>query len=202
MNNEIKLSETLEDIVLQMSLKYKGEDNIVSSRDVELSDEVENDLPEYLKTLQEAGFIEKYEYYFPGAWQVTITPELLTYFVDKDKKNEEPDTETESGREIVSDVSKDLISDNAQEETQKNIDLKAVGRLVRQIKKYNIVLEAEFGPNVSVIRELAQAIDYMISTGEAQDMILPALLSLRDEALKTGNGIITNGIYHMIQDIL
>ena len=160
------------ELISKLIAGKQGNKTSISSRDVELDDEAEEKLPPILKMLKGTGLITSYDYFFPGAWEVTPSNELLTFF-------EEPK------EEAVSAPDSDPL-------------LEKVFMLISSIKKYDIVLESEFGPEAVLVREAVDNIVYMINADKGMDAIQPMLLKLQDLCISNNAGIIANGIYRMI----
>ena len=102
------------------------------------------------------------------------------------------------------DVSDIQIQQGTKNSTQtKNVNngfnYDAVGKIIEQIRKYDEMLDSEFGENASELREKMEEISALVQRQENPSRIQVLLGEIKNIAMGVGESLIASGILSLLQ---
>lgn len=200
------IDKTAEELVGIICSGYKGEDFKITNNDVEIPKYMERDLQLEFEKLKQYGLISKYIYYISGYWEISILPSILSYLQDKENvMNQEQKTNNYINNFYGS--SSDIqIQQGTSNSTQiKNgnsvFDYEAIGKIIEQIKKYDGMLDSEFGADAIELREKVEEISLLVQKKENSNKIKALLGDIKNLAIGVGGSIIASGILGLLEGI-
>ncbi len=194
---------TAEELVSIICDNYRREDFKLTNNDIEIPTYLERDLQFEFEKLKQYGLISQYVYYISGFWEISILPSILSYFQDKEKAMNQ-EQKTNSYTNIFNgDVSDIQIQQGTKDSTQtKNVnngfDYDAVGKIIEQIRKYDGMLDSEFGECASELREKMEEIFVVVQRQENPSKIQVLLGDIKNLAMGVGGSLIASGILSLL----
>lgn len=186
---------------------YKRTDYKMFSGDVQIPEYLERDLELEFEKLKQYGLISRYDYYIDGCWEICILPCVLTYLQDKEEAmNKEKETNNFTNN-FYGDVSDIQIQQGTTNSIQtKNInnglDYELVGNIIDQIKRYDAMIDEEFGNNAAEFREKVNEISVLVKKQEKPDRIKNLLSDIKNLAIGVGGSLIASGIVNLLQGMI
>lgn len=201
---EIKIIDsTAEGLVAIICDGYKRNDYKLTNNDIEIPEYLERDLQFEFEKLKQYGLISQYAYYISGVWEISILPSILSYFQDKENAMNQ-EQKTNSYTNIFNgDVSDIQIQQGTKNSTQtKNVnngfDYDAVGKIIEQIRKYDGMLDSEFGESASELREKMEEISVLVQRQQNPSKIQALLGDIKNLAMGVGGSLIASGILSLL----
>lgn len=183
---------------------YKREDYKVTNNDLELPEYLERDLPFEFEKLKQYGLISQYDCYVSGDWEISILPSILSYFQDKEKAmNQEQKTNSYTNN-FYGDVLDIQIQQGTKNSTQtksvnNGFDYEAVGKIIEQIRKYDGMLDSEFGNSAIELREKMEEISSLVQKRDNPGKIQALLGDIKNLAIGVGESLISAGILSLLK---
>ncbi len=186
---------------------YRRTDYKVSSRDVQIPEYLERDLELEFEKLKQYGLISQYFYYIDGCWEISILPSMFTYLQDKEEAMSKAQKTNNFTNNFYGDVSDVQIQQGTTNSIQtKNVnsglDYELVGKIIEQIKKYDGMIDDEFGTNAAELREKVDEISFLVKKQEKPDRIKSLLCDIKNLAIGVGGSLIASGIVNLLQGIV
>ncbi len=200
------LDKTAEELVNIIYNAYSRTDYKVTNNDVEIPQYMEGDLQLEFEKLKQYGLISQYGYYITGAWEISILPCMLTYMQDKeDAMSQEQRTNNYTnvfnGNVTDVQIQQGTVNSIQTKTVTAELDYEAVGKLVEQIRKYDGMLDAEFGENAVELREKVKELSVLVQSKNNPSRIKVLLGDVKSVALKVTGSIIASGILDWLKDI-
>lgn len=197
------IDSTAEELVSIICDNYRREDFKLTNSDIEIPQYLERDLQFEFEKLKQYGLISQYAYHISGIWEISILPSILSYFQDKENAmNQEQKTNSYTNifNGNVSDIQ---IQQGTKNSTQtKNVnngfDYDAVGKVIEQIRKYDGMLDSEFGESASELREKMEEISVLVQRKENPSKIQVLLGDIKNLAMGVGGSLIASGILSLL----
>ena len=82
------------------------------------------------------------------------------------------------------------------------LDYELVGKIIEQIKKYDGMIDDEFGTNAAELREKVDEISFLVKKQEKPDRIKSLLCDIKNLAIGVGGSLIASGIANLLQGIV
>lgn len=200
------IDKTAQELVSIICEGYKREDFKLTNNDVEIPIYIERDLEFEFEKLKQYGLISRYIYYMEGCWEISILPSILTYLQDKETAMNQ-EQKTSSYTNIFNGNVTDIqIQQGTTNSTQtKNVnsqfDYEAVNKIIEQIKKYDGILESEFGTKAVELREKVEEISFWVSKKDNPSKIKILLEDIKNLAIGVGGSLIASGILSKLQSL-
>lgn len=186
---------------------YKRTDYKVFSGDIQIPEYLKRDLELEFEKLKQYGLISRYDYYIDGCWEICILPSVLTYLQDKEEamnKEKETNNFTNNFYGDVSDVQIQQGTTNSIQTKNVNsgLDYELVGKIIDQIKKYDAMIDEEFGDNAAEFREKIDEISFLVEKQDKPVRIKNLLSDIKNLAIGVGGSLIASGIVNLLQGII
>ena len=145
------LDKTAEELVAILAEGYNREDYIVTDKEVTIPIYLKNSLSLEFDKLKQYGMISNYCYNVTGDWNVNILPRLLTYFEDKGCASVQSSSNTNNffGDVTGIQIQQGTVNSTQNQTINQGLDYESIKKLVEQIRKYDILLDSEFGDKAS-----------------------------------------------------
>lgn len=197
------IDSTTEELVSIICDNYKRDDFKLTNNDIEIPEYLERDLQFEFEKLKQYGLISQYAYYISGIWEISILPSILSYFQDKENAmNQEQKTNnyTNIFNGAVSDIQIQQGTKNSTQTKNVNMgfDYEAVGKIIEQIRKYDGILDSEFGESASELREKMEEISLLVQRQENPSKIQMLLGDIKNLAIGAGGSLIASGILSLL----
>lgn len=199
MSSFTEVDETTEQLISILCAGYKGNYKIIND-DVEIPEYMNVNLKILFDTLKRNSLISNYYYYVSGSWGLSIYPCLLTYFEDKRKNNEKDSYNVNNFYGNLTGVQVQQGTSNSQQ-TQNitsQLDFDEVNRIVKNIKKYDDMFDAEFGDKAAELRTKLDDIENLLKKKQDPSKIKTLLLDIKNLAIGISGSIIASGIVSQI----
>ena len=193
------IDSTAEELVAIICDGYKGEDFKVTSRDIEVPEYLNRDLEFEFEKLKQYGLIAKYIYDISGMWEISLLPSLLTYFKDKENVMNQEQKTNNYANNFYGDVSSVQIQQGTKNSCQINnmnseFDYEAVGKIIEQIKRYDNMLDTEFGKSADELRGKLDEISELVQKRDNPGRIQILLNDIKNLAIGVSGSLIASGI--------
>lgn len=197
MNTLDRTSEELINILIE---GYKRDDYIISDTDVKLPSYIENNIRDEFEKLRDAGLISKFEIWITGNWEVGVRPTLFTYFDEKEKNREESLAYTTNIYGNVSNLQlqQGTINSTQNQTIEQGFDYSVVENIIEQIKKYENMIDLEFGDKASELRNKVEELDNLVREKKNPRKINAVLSDIKSLAIGVTGSLIASGIVAMI----
>lgn len=197
------IDSTAEELVANICDGYKRNDFKLTNNDIRIPEYLERDLQFEFEKLKQYGLISQYAYYISGIWEISILPSILSYFQDKENAMNQEQKTSSYTNIFNGDVSDIQIQQGTKNSTQtKNVnnefDYDAVGKIIEQIRKYDGMLDSEFGESASELREKMEEILVLVQRQENPSKIQVLLADIKNLALGVGGSLIASGILSLL----
>ena len=197
------IDSTAEELAAIICDGYKGEDFKVTSRDIVVPKYLNRDLAFEFEKLKQYGLIAKYIYDISGMWEISLLPGLLTYFKDKENVMSQEQKTNNYVNNFYGDVSGIQIQQGTKNSTQINnmnsgFDYEAAGKIIEQIKKYDSMLDTEFGKSADELRGKIEEISELVQKRDNPGRIQILLNDIKNLAIGVGGSLIASGILRLL----
>ena len=197
------IDSTAEELVANICDGYKRNDFKLTNNDIRIPEYLERDLQFEFEKLKQYGLISQYAYYISGIWEISILPSILSYFQDKENAMNQEQKTSSYTNIFNGDVSDIQIQQGTKNSTQtKNVnnefDYDAVGKIIEQIRKYDGMLDSEFGESASELREKMEEILVLVQRQENPSKIQVLLADIKNLAMGVGGSLIASGILSLL----
>jgi hypothetical protein len=196
------LDNSSEELVSLISKGYAREDYQVTNNDVEIPAYFENDLALEFEKLKQYGLISNYGYYIIGCWEITIMPSLLTYFERKEsaimQEKQSYNTNNFYGDVTGVQIQQGTVNSSQSQTITQDFDYGAVSDMIGNIKKYDGLLDAEFGDKAEELREKIASLEELVAKRENPSKIKLLLTELKNLAVGVTGSLIASGIASQI----
>lgn len=197
------IDSTAEELVFIICDDYKRKDFKLTNNDIEIPEYLERDLQFEFEKLKQYSLISKYDCYISGGWEISILPSILSYFQDKENAMNQEQKTNNYTNIFNGDVSDIQIQQGTKNSTQtKNVntgfDYEAVGKIIEQIRKYDGMLDSEFGESASELREKMEEISSLVQRQENPSKIQVLLGDIKNLAMGVGGSLIASGILSLL----
>lgn len=198
---------TAEELVSIICDGYKREDYKMTNNDIEIPEYLERDLQFEFEKLKQYGLISQYACLISGVWEISILPSILSYLQDKENVMNQEQKTNNYTTIFNGDVSDIQIQQGTNNSTQmKNasagFDYQAVGKIIEQIRKYDGLLDSEFGESANELREKIEEISSLVQRQENPNKIQILLEDIKNLAIGVGGSLIASGILSVLQGII
>lgn len=197
------LDKTAEELVLIMSMGYKGEDYLVSNLDVTIPVYIKNISFEFEK-LKQYGMISDYVCWLDGSWEVSVLPSLFTYQQDKERACT---TYAGNTNNFYGDVNglqlqQGTINSNQSQSINAKFDFESVKNIVDQLKKYDPMYDEEFGEEAGVLRNKIEELDNLVMEKKDSNKTKVVLEDIKNLAIGVSGSLLANGILSLIGGVI
>lgn len=196
------LDNSSEELVSLICKGYCREDYRVSNNDVEIPAYLETDLALEFEKLKQYGVISNYEYYIDGHWEITIMPSLLSYFDRKEsaimQENQSNNTNNFYGDVTGVQIQQGTVNSSQNQIITQDFDYGAVSDIIDNIKKYNSLLDIEFGDKAEELREKIAGLEELVAKHKNPSRIKILLTELKNLAIGVTGSLIASGIASQI----
>lgn len=197
------IDSTAEELVTIICDNYRREDFKLTNNDIEIPQYLEWDLQFEFEKLKQYGLISQYDYYISGVWEISILPSILSYFQNKENAMNQEQKANSYTNIFNGDVSDIQIQQGTKNSTQiKNVnngfDYDAVEKIIEQIRKYDGMLDLEFGESASELREKMEEISVLVQRQENPSKIQVLLGDIKNLAMGVGGNLIASGILSLL----
>lgn len=201
------IDSTAEELVCIICDAYKREDFRLTNNDIEIPEYLERDLKFEFEKLKQYGLISQYAYYISGCWEISILPSILSYLQDKENAMNQEQKTNNYTINFNGDISDIQVQQGTKNSTQtKNVntgvDYETVGKIMEQIRKYDGMLDSEFGEGASELREKVEEISSLVQRQESPGKIQVLLGDIKSLAIGVGGSLIASGILNLLQEII
>ncbi len=184
-----------------VSLICKGncrDDYRVTNNDVDIPAYLENDLALEFEKLKQYGLISQYGYYIAGCWEITILPCLLNYFERKEEalmeEKQSYNTNTFYGDVTGVQIQQGTVNSSQNQTISQGFNYEEVSDIIEKIKKYDGMLDSEFGDKAEDLRDKIRALEELIAKKENPSKIKILLTELKNLAIGVSGSLIASGI--------
>lgn len=199
------LDSSAEELVSLISEEYHGDDCRITNNDVDIPKYLEQDLSLEFEKLKQYGLISNYNYYISGCWEITILPGLLTYFERKEKaimqEKQAYNTTNFYGNVTGVQIQQGTVNSSQTQTVTQDFDYGAIAEIIKNIKKYDEMFDAEFGDIALELRERVAKIEELIEKRENPSKIKMLLSELKNIAVGVTGSLIASGIAAQIPGI-
>lgn len=200
------IDKTAEELVNIICNGYRRDDFKVTNKDVEIPEYLGRDLQFEFEKLKQYGLLSQYAYYISGCWEISILPSMLSYLQDKEEAMNQEQKTSSYTNNFYGDVSDIQIQQGTTNSTQaktvnNGFDYEAVDKIIEQIKKYDGMLDAEFGADATELREKVEEISTLVHKQENPSRIKVLLGDIKNLAIGVGGSLIASGILSLLQGI-
>jgi hypothetical protein len=196
------LDNSSEELVALISKGYSREDYRVTNNDVAIPAYLETDLALEFEKLKQYGLISNYGYYITGCWEIAIMPSLLTYFERKEsaimQEKQSYNTNTFYGDVTGVQIQQGTVNSSQSQTITQDFDYGAVSDMIGNIKKYDGLLDAEFGDKAEELREKIASLEELVAKRENPSKIKLLLTELKNLAVGVTGSLIASGIASQI----
>ena len=198
------LDKTAEELVVILAEGYKREDYVVANEDVIIPVYLEKNLVLEFEKLKQYGMISNYSYWIDGCWEVSILPSLLTYFEDKEGVSMQSSSNTNNffGDVTGIQIQQGTVNSTQNQTVNQELDYESIKKLVEQIRKYDILLDSEFGDKASELREKVNEVSDLAETKSNPSRIKILLGDIKNLAIGVSGSLIASGIISLVQGVL
>lgn len=92
--------------------------------------------------------------------------------------------------------------DSTQNITEKGSDVELINQLINTIRKYDSILDDEFGKDADTIRSYSDELETAISTNGDKKVISKIVCYIRDLSVNAGGGLVAAGLVELAKMIL
>lgn len=199
------LDSSAEEVVSLLSKGCNGENYRITNSDVSIPAYLEQDLALEFEKLKQYGLISNYNYYISGCWEITILPGLLTYFERKEKsimiEKQSYNTTNFYGNVTGVQIQQGTVNSSQTQTVTQDFDYGEIEEIIKNIKKYDEMFDAEFGDMASELRERVAKIEELIEKRENPSKIKMLLSELKNIAVGVTGSLIATGIAALIPGI-
>lgn len=192
------LDLTSEELVSLIVAGYKDENYRITNNDVCIPAYLESDLALEFEKLKQYGMISSYGYYITGCWELTILPCMLTYFERKEiaimEEKQSFNTNNFYGDVTGVQIQQGTVNSSQTQTITQDFDYGAVSDIIENIKKYDGLLDAEFGDKASELREKIVSLEELIEKRDNPSKIKLLLTELKNLAIGVTGSLIASGI--------
>lgn len=196
------IDNTAEELVSLIISCYQRDTYKLTNLDVNVPDYLEADLQFEFEKLKQYGLISSYVYYIAGCWEITILPSLLSYFERKEKammqKKQSYNTNNFYGDVTGVQIQQGTVNSTQSQTITNDFDFDKVNDVIKNIKKYDGMFDAEFGEKASEIRNKIEGIEELLQKRENPSKIKTLLLELKNLAVGITGSLIASGIVAQI----
>ena len=177
---------------------YCRNDYRVTNNDIEIPVYLENDLALEFEKLKQYGLISNYGYYISGCWEITILPGLLTYFERKEsailQEKQNYITNHFYGDVTGVQIQQGTVNSSQTQSITQDFDYGAISDILENIKKYDSLLDDEFGDKASDLRGKIVELEELIEKRENPSKVKILLAELKNLAIGVSGSLIASGI--------
>lgn len=199
------LDSSSEELVSLLSKGCYGENYRITNSDVSIPTYLEQDLALEFEKLKQYGLISSYNYYISGCWEITILPGLLTYFERKEKaimqEKQSYNTNHFYGNVTGVQIQQGTVNSSQTQTVTQDFDYEVIEDIIKNIKKYDEMFDAEFGDKALELRERIARIEELIEKRENPSKIKMLLGELKNIAVGVAGSLIASGIAAQIPGI-
>lgn len=192
------LDNSAEELVSLICKGYCRNDYRVTNNDIEIPVYLENDLALEFEKLKQYGLISNYGYYISGCWEITILPGLLTYFERKEsailQEKQNYNTNHFYGDVTGVQIQQGTVNSSQTQSITQDFDYGAISDILENIKKYDSLLDDEFGDKASDLREKIVELEELIEKRENPSKVKILLAELKNLAIGVSGSLIASGI--------
>lgn len=192
------LDVTSEELVSLIVKGYKEGNYRITNNDVSIPTYLENDLALEFEKLKQYGMISSYGYYISGCWEVMILPCMLTYFERKEiaimEEKQAYNTNNFYGDVTGVQIQQGTVNSTQSQTITMDFDFDAVGDIIKNIKKYDAMFDAEFGDKATELRDKLDNIEELVKNKENPSKIKTLLIELKNLAVGITGSLIASGI--------
>lgn len=198
------LDKTSEELVKLLCESCKENSFCISSNQVQLPEYLEVDLQLEFEKLKQYGLISRYAYYISGCWEINYLPALLTYEKDKEmalmKEQQENNSFVNNFHGSVSNLNlqQGTVNSTQTQNINSGFDFDAVSNIISQIRKYDGMLESDFGDKATELREKLNEIEELVNKQANPGLIKTLLGDIKNLAIGVGGSLIATGIVGLI----
>lgn len=198
------LDKTAEELVVILAEGYKREDYVVKNADVTIPVYLERNLVLEFEKLKQYGMISNYCYWVEGCWEVNILPCLLTYFEDKERASMQSSSNTNNffGDVTGIQIQQGTVNSTQNQTINQGLEYESIKKLVEQIRKYDILLDSEFGDKAPELREMVNEVSDLAETKSNPSRIKILLGDIKNLAIGVSGSLIASGIISLVQGVL
>lgn len=198
------LDKTAEELVTILAEGYKREDYVVKNADVNIPVYLEKGLALEFEKLKQYGMISNYSYWIDGCWEINILPCLLTYFEDKERVSVQSSSNTNNfyGDVTGIQIQQGTVNSTQNQTINQGLDYESIKKLVEQIRKYDILLDSEFGDKAPELREMVNEVSDLAETKSNPSRIKVLLGDIKNLAIGVSGSLIASGIISLVQGVL
>ena len=198
------IDKTSEELVNIICDGYEREDFKVTNNDVEIPEYMERDLKFEFEKLKQYGLIANYACYITGCWEISILPSLLSYWQDKEKAMKQEQKTSSYINNFYGNASDIQIQQGTVNSTQtktvnNGFDYETIEKIIEQIKKYNEMIDAEFGASATEFREKVEEVSVLVQKRDNPNRIKVLLNDIKNLAIEVGGSLIATGILGLLQ---
>lgn len=192
------LDNSAEELVSLICKGYCRNDYRVTNTDIEIPVYLENDLALEFEKLKQYGLISNYGYYISGCWEITILPGLLTYFERKEsailQEKQNYNTNHFYGDVTGVQIQQGTVNSSQTQSITQDFDYGAISDILENIKKYDSLLDDEFGDKASDLRGKIVELEELIEKRENPSKVKILLAELKNLAIGVSGSLIASGI--------
>ncbi len=192
------LDSAAEELVSLVCKVNCRDDYRVTNNDVNIPAYLENDLALEFEKLKQYGLISQYGYYITGCWEITILPCLLDYFERKEEAIMEDkqsyNTTTFYGNVTGVQIQQGTVNSSQNQTISQGLNYEEVSDIIEKIKKYDDLLDSEFGDKAEDLRDKIRALEELVEKKENPTKIKLLLTELKNLAIGVSGSLIASGI--------
>lgn len=142
--------------------------------------------------------------YVTGEMDIYLTIEGIEYFKDKERMNQ-PDQMSSNVTNFYGPVNNMQMQQGTVNSTQtqtistESIDFEKVAEFIERVKKYDPLLEDEYGEQAADVREKLDEISSLVQKKESPGKIKSLLMELKNLSVGVGGSLIATGIVEGIR---
>lgn len=198
------LDKTTEELIRILTAEYKGNDFIISDKDVQLPSYIEKNLRDELRILKDNNLISHFEIWITGGWEVIIRPRLLSYFEDKEKMISQRFGNTNNffGNVFGAQIQQGTTNSSQKQIITQEINYETIDTLIVQIRKCDLLLDSEFGENANRLREIVDEMEQLVKEKKNPKKIKLLLEEVKNLAIGVGGSLIASGIMYYLERMI
>lgn len=146
--------------------------------------------------------------YITGEVEVILTMDGIDYFIDKEKKlqveqqNVSSNTNNFYGQVTGVQIQQGTIQSSQEKTVLGGLDFEQVTEIVEKIKKYDLMLDEEYGDSATEMRNKIVEIEELLRKKENLSKIKILLNDIKNLSLNVGSSVIASGIIALLGIVL
>lgn len=194
------LDKTAEELVAILADGYRREDYVVTNADVIIPIYLEKNLSLEFEKLKQYGMISDYRYWITGCWEVNILPCLLTYFEDKERVcMQNPNNINNFYGDVTGiQIQQGAVNSSQEQTINQGADYETAVKIVEQIRKYDALLDNEFGENASELRSKVDELAELVEKKNNPSKVKIILTEIKNLALGVSGSLIASGLLTLL----